>query len=141
MTERSAVSERYGGRAPGYQGTKLNKRPLLIIAGIAIVLIAIGAAFFAFRPAGAPTTASDVSFEAIDSNHAVVTFNIRPDRTRDSVCSVIAKNEFEAVVGYREVTIPAAADTTSSDLFHQEVDVNTTQQAVQGHLDSCWFVS
>lgn len=135
------MSERYGGRAPGYQGTKLNKRPLLIAAGIVTVLIAIGAAFFAFRPAGAPTTASDVSFEAIDSNRAVVTFNIRPDRERDSVCSVVAKNDFEAVVGYREVTIPAAPDTASSDLFHQKVEVNTTQRAVQGHLESCWFVS
>ncbi|OFL67173.1 MULTISPECIES: DUF4307 domain-containing protein [unclassified Brevibacterium] len=135
------MSERYGGRAPGYRGAQLNRRTLLIIAGIIAVLITAGAAFFAFRPAGAPTTASDVAFEAVDSNRAIVEFNIRPDRSRDSVCSVVAKNDFEAVVGYREVTIPAAPDTASSDLFHQEVSVNTTQLAVQGHLETCWFVS
>lgn len=135
------MSERYGGRAPGYQGAGASKRTLMIIGGIAALIIAIGAAYFAFQPAQSPNTASNVSFEQIDSNRAVVTFNIAPDEKRDSVCSVVAKNEYEAVVGYREVTIPAHDDGDSTDLVHQRVDVNTTQRSVQGHLESCWFVS
>ena len=49
--------------------------------------------------------------------------------------------KLDVVVGFREVTIPARAGTSTSDPVQLDVDIRTTQLAASGHVESCWYVS
>ncbi len=130
-----SLDSRYGRTAHGNK-----KRPLLfVLAGIVIVLIA-GAAFLAFKPRAQPHAPETSNFTAHDAGNASVTFSIVPDAHRDIKCAAIIKNQYEAVVGYKEITIPADPQANSASMHHDRVDVRTTQEGAQGNVESCVFV-
>lgn len=146
---RTAVADRYGSRsrlphsrahATGASGP--GKQPWIIAGLGAALAVLIGlAAWFAFAPARVPDTPKTVSYDVVDASLTVTRFSIVPDESRDIECAVQATNLQEAVVGFREVTIPARAGTSTSDPVHLDVDIRTTQLAASGHVESCWYVS
>lgn len=146
---RVAVSDRYGSRSrlPQHrrQATTASgpgRRPLIIIAAVIACAIMIGlAAWFAFAPARVPDTPKTIRYDVVDSSLTRTTISIVPDETRDIGCAVQATNLQEAVVGFREITVPAQADASTSEPVQIDVDIRTTQLAASGHVDSCWYVS
>ncbi|GAA1369896.1 DUF4307 domain-containing protein [Brevibacterium luteolum] len=146
---RTAVADRYGSRSRlPHNGTHAatasgrGKRPWIIAALAAALVIMIGlAAWFAFAPARVPDTPKTVSYDVVDASLTVTRFSIVPDESRDIECAVQATNLQEAVVGFREVTIPARAGTSTSEPVQLDVDIRTTQLAASGHVESCWYVS
>ena len=146
---RTAVADRYGSRsrlphsrthATGASGP--GKRPWIIAALGAAFVVMIGlAAWFAFAPARVPDTPKTVSYDVVDASLTVTRFSIVPDESRDIECAVQATNLQEAVVGFREVTIPARAGTSTSEPVQLDIDIRTTQLAASGHVESCWYVS
>lgn len=146
---RTVLADRYSSRshlphsrahATGASGP--GKQPWIIAALGAALAVMIGlAAWFAFAPARVPDTPKTVSYDVVDASLTVTRFSIVPDESRDIECAVQATNLQEAVVGFREVTIPARAGTSTSDPVQLDVDIRTTQLAASGHVESCWYVS
>lgn len=130
-----SLDSRYGRTSQG-----IKKRPLLFaLAGVVIVLI-VGAAFLAFKPRAHPHAPETSHFTAHDAGSASVTFSIVPDARRDIKCAAIIKNQYEAVVGYKEVTIPADPHANSASMHHDRVEIRTTQKGAQGNVESCVYV-
>ncbi|MDN5738556.1 MAG: DUF4307 domain-containing protein [Brevibacterium aurantiacum] len=134
--EKPLHDDRYGrARAPK---RRLGKTAKLIAAVIVSALIvAIG--FVAFRPQTTPTTPKTLGYSVVDSSLTRVSVAVFPDQDRDVHCIVQATNDFEAIVGFTEVSIPAdpAADPNSPRQI--DIDLATTQFASSGHADACWF--
>lgn len=126
-----------------YGRTREPKRRLspraMVLAGIVLVAVVVVIAFAAFRPQSTPSTPRTLSYSVVDSSSTLVTVAIFPDRERDVHCSVQATNDFEAVVGFTEVTVPADPDADPNTPKALEVDLSTTQLASSGHVDTCWF--
>ncbi|GAA1849713.1 DUF4307 domain-containing protein [Brevibacterium marinum] len=110
-----------------------------IIAGVIIAALIVAIAFVAFRPQTTPTTPKTLDYSVVDSSSTQVTVALFPDRDRDVHCIVQATNEYEAVVGFTEVTLPADSDADPHSPKKMNIDLATTQLAASGHADSCWF--
>lgn len=128
--------DRYGrNRQPQ---RRLSRRATIIsIAIIAVITIVI--ALVAFRPKTIPTTPQTISYSIVDSSSTRATVAIFPDQKRDVSCIVQATNEFEAIVGFTEVTVPASPNADPTKPTTLEVELATTQLASSGHADACWF--
>ncbi|WP_181275639.1 DUF4307 domain-containing protein [Brevibacterium oceani] len=134
--DRPLQDDRYGRtRTPKRGLTRTSK----IIAAAAVLAVAVVIAVWAFRPQTDPTTPRTLDYSVVDSSSTQVTVGIFPDRTRDVHCIVQATNDNEAVVGFTEVTVPAAADNDPNSPRQLDIDLATTQLAASGHVDSCWF--
>lgn len=134
----NSLDSRYG-RSPA-SSPATSKRLLMIVLGCVVVVITVGAAFLAFRPQAHPHAPETSNFTTHDAANASLQFTIVPDATRDIRCEALAKNQYEAIVGYKEVVIPADPSATSASIYSQRVDIRTTQRAAQGHVESCVFL-
>ncbi|MGO2036333.1 MAG: DUF4307 domain-containing protein [Brevibacterium sp.] len=114
-------------------------RSARIIAVIVVALVILAIAFVAFRPQTTPTTPRTLDYSVVDSSSTQVTVAIFPDRDRDVHCIVQATNDYEAIVGFTEVRVPANAQADPNSPRQLDVDLATTQLAASGHVDSCWF--
>lgn len=137
MNSDTSLASRYG-RAT--RCSAFSHRRVIILTVAALGVLVAFAAYFAFRPSGDPIAPQNVSNKVQSSAVTTVQISVVPDRTRPIRCSVRALNEYEAVVGYREVTVPTDPQASSEKQVHVSVDISTTQRAVQGNLGQCWFV-
>ena len=110
-----------------------------IIAGVIVALLVVVIAFAAFRPQTSPTTPKTLDYSVVDSSLTQVTVAIFPDHDRDVHCIVQATNDYEAIVGFTEVTVPADPNADPNSPRQLSIDLATTQFASSGHADSCWF--
>lgn len=79
----------------------------------------------------------DISFEVISDQQVDVRFAITtPSQLSDSAtCAVQALNQLFAIVGYKELKVPAK--TKAGEVI--SVRINTTELAVSGLVDYCWL--
>lgn len=131
------LASRYGRTT---RGGGVFKRPLLVALGVVIVVLIAGAAFLAFRPNTAPHTPESVSMTVHDSASVSLNFSIVPDHTRAIRCFAVVRNQFEAVVGYKEVLVAAQDTGSPAQPINQSVTVKTTQRGAQGRLEECAFI-
>lgn len=117
----------------------LSGRAKALIA-LALIAAAACAALIAFRPAAAPRGGQTVSYEVVDASLTRTTFSVVPDRTRPISCAVQATNDYDGVVGYIEVELPADPEADAAHPASRTVDIRTTQLAASGHLVRCAFV-
>ncbi|MDN6124118.1 MAG: DUF4307 domain-containing protein [Brevibacterium sp.] len=110
-----------------------------IIAVVIVSALVIAIAFVAFRPQTTPTTPKTLGYSVVDSSSTQVTVAIFPDQDRDVHCIVQATNEYEAIVGFTEVTLPADPTADPNSPTQLDIDLATTQFASSGHADACWF--
>ncbi|UVI37457.1 DUF4307 domain-containing protein [Brevibacterium spongiae] len=128
--------DRYGRTRKPTRGLGRRAR---IVAAIVLVVAIAAIALWAFRPQTNPTTPRTLNYSVVDSSATHVTVGIFPDRDRDVHCIVQATNKDEAIVGFTEVTVPAAPDNDPNSPKRLDVELATTQLAASGHVDSCWF--
>lgn len=144
MTD-ARLQQRYGGArrptpGPGHgTGRRPSKRTVIITAVVLLVCVLL-VAVASFRPKNAPQTPKDVSYSEIDATRMSVTISAVPDAKRVTRCAVQAVSIEEAVVGYKEVDFTPVPRANQAHPVHKKVTLNTTQRAVSGQLDTCWFV-
>ncbi|MDN5660885.1 DUF4307 domain-containing protein [Brevibacterium aurantiacum] len=114
-------------------------RTAKIIAAVIVAALIVAIAFVAFRPQTTPTTPRTLDYSVVDSALTQVTVAIFPDQDRDVHCIVQATNEYEAIVGFTEITVPADPAADPNSPRQMGIDLATTQVASSGHVDSCWF--
>lgn len=128
MDQQQLLNERYGVKPPA------SKRRLVIAAA------ALLTAFFAwaiwvsfFSPAKATPTTTGYVVESATSTK--VKFKVQKPSGVEAVCAAKVLNQSYAIVGYREVVVPASADATTV----VETRVNTTSEGVTGLVEECWL--
>lgn len=114
-------------------------RRATIIASIIVAALIIVLAFVAFRPQTSPTTPRTLDYSVVDSSSTKVTVAIFPDQDRDVHCIVQATNDYDAIVGFTEVILPADPNADPNSPRQMDIDLATTQLASSGHADACWF--
>ena len=132
------LAARYG--AARKVGLFNNRRAVWVIAVVAVLGALIWAASLTFFKDTGPKNPQDITFTVNDAASAVSSFSVVPDAHRDIACTVVAKNQYEAIVGYAQVTVPADPQTDGQTPAVQTVTVNTVQLAHQGHLERCAFI-
>ncbi len=132
MSAQDSLPDRYG-HAPR---RRPHRRRWWAVTGIALLIIAVTAV--AFRPRTQPSS-ENVAYQVHDSAQTTVRLNVVPDQQRTVRCAVKAVNQYEATVGYKEVTIAPDSSASAADAVHLRVNVATTQRAATGSIDRCWF--
>ncbi|MCQ9368511.1 DUF4307 domain-containing protein [Brevibacterium sp. 91QC2O2] len=113
---------------------------MVVITAVLLVLLTAAVAWLSFCPKGSPQTATNVGYSVPDDSRTEVTIALVPDAHRTTRCGVQAKSVQEAVVGYREVDIAPDPQADKANPVHVTAHLRTTQKAVQGMLDRCWYV-
>ncbi|WAL40363.1 DUF4307 domain-containing protein [Brevibacterium sp. BRM-1] len=138
MTAQDTLPERYG-RAPRAPRPPRRSRRAAVLAGCGILALIAVVAALAFWPDDHPVDPQDAGYDVRDAALTVVSLAVVPDERRTVRCGVRAINEYEAVVGYREVAVGPRAGASTTDPVHLRVEVSTTQRAATGNVDHCWF--
>ncbi len=119
------ISQRYG--------RKPSNRKALVIAGSTLVgIFLIWAIWVAI--AGVQPTAKTVAYEVKANNQVTITFAVTKPKESIVSCAVQALKQDYGIVGYTEVHYPAG-----SDYLTDTVTLTTTEPAVTGLVDHCWF--
>lgn len=133
MSTPASLSDRYGMRRPArFPWGKT----------IVITVFALGVVFIGWLTLGGQDSSpvsKDLSFTVVDASVTKVSVSVLPDPDRTVHCAVQALNSEYGVVGYREISVPPDPDRDSGrpTVFHETV--RTTQLAVNGGIDKCWF--
>jgi len=127
------MAQRYG-RSPNDQ--QRNRRNITI-AAIALGIIFLAFAIYSNFLSGPNIQAKTTGYEITSAQQAVVRYQVTP-QNQDIVCALKVLNQSFAVVGYREVTIPAVKSASGSQFQNYETKVNTTELGVSGLLDKCF---
>jgi len=130
------IAQRYG-KSPQQEGQR--RRAIVITAGL------ITALFIAWAIWAALTTKNDplvktTSFKVIDDTSTSVSFVVTKPANSTVICAVQALKVDFGIVAHKEVTIPASGsqDSTIIDVPY-EATLRTTELAVSGLVDRCWF--
>ncbi len=130
------IAERYG-RSPSQSAR--NRLGVIITAIVFGLLFAIWMIWVTITGANqlSPKT---TAYELFGSGQVSVTFTVVKPADKTVICAVKALKQDYGIVGYKEVTLPgdASRDGTAVEVA-QKVTFGTTEQAVTGLVDRCWF--
>lgn len=135
MTPPSSTASRHQGGPPARYGAR---RPWTRPAAVAliVVLAVVGAAWLTWAGLhhSSPAVSARVeTFEVTSPSEVSVTVFIERDADTAVACLLIAHAQDHAVVGEREVVVPAGSQTT----FTRTYTVTTERAATAGALDGC----
>lgn len=114
---------------------RLSHRGRWALGAAALLAATLFVAWIVQGQSAAPTS-KDVGFDLVSSAEVTADFEVTRDPEQAVRCGVQALNDDWAVVGYREITLPAdpAAERTSA----HRVAIRTTNMANTAQVDSCW---
>lgn len=129
----AALDDRYGVKPP--RGFPWGKTIVITVFALGVVFIG----FLTLTGRDSAPISNDISFTVSNPAQTTVSMSVVPDKSRTVHCAIQALNDEHGVVGYREVTVPANPDRDPNNpvVFHEKV--RTTQLAVNGGIDKCWF--
>jgi hypothetical protein len=130
------IAERYGR---GTSQTARNRLGVIIAAtglGVLFVIWIIWVTITGANQLSPKTTA----YELLGSGQVSVSFTVVKPANATVICAVKALKQDYGIVGYKEVALPgdASRDGTAVEVA-QKVTFGTTEQAVTGLVDRCWF--
>jgi len=130
------IAQRYG-RSPQQEAQR--RRSVIIAASLITALFVVWAIWANLTAKNEPTFKTS-SFEIIDSSNMSVSFVVTKPANSSAICAIQALKEDYGVVAYKEVKIPATSpeDGSISDV-PLTVSLRTTELAVTGLVDRCWF--
>jgi len=130
------IAQRYG-RSPQQEAQR--RRSVIIAASLITALFVVWAIWANLTAKNEPTFKTS-SFEIIDSSNVTVSLVLSKPANSTAICAVQALKEDYGVVAYKEVKIPATSpeDGSISDV-PLTVSLRTTELAVTGLVDRCWF--
>jgi len=130
------IAERYG-RGPSQ--TARNRRAVMLTASGFALLFLIWMIWVTVTGANqlSPKT---IAYELLGSGEVNVTFTVVKPTNATVICALKALKQDYGIVGYKEVTLPGngSQDSTAIEVT-QKVTFRTTEQAVTGLVDRCWF--
>lgn len=130
------IAQRYG-KSP--QQETQRRRAIFITAGLFAALFIVWAVWANLTAKNEPTFKTS-SFEIIDKQNLSVSFVLSKPANSTAICAVQALKEDYGVVAYKEVKIPATSpeDGSITDI-PVKVSLRSTELAVTGLVDRCWF--
>jgi hypothetical protein len=130
------IAQRYG-RSPQQEAQR--RRNLIITAGLFSVLFIAWVTWASLTTKNEPTFKTS-SFEIIDSSNMSVSFVVTKPVNSTAICAIQALKEDYGVVAYKEVRIPASGSLDGSITnVSVKAMLRTTELAVTGLVDHCWF--
>jgi hypothetical protein len=120
------MTSRYGKKtiSPG-----VNRKRIIILASALLVLFLGWAIWVTASNAGA-VKSQDLGYEVLGTEQTWVKFSVQSS-SGPAKCAIQVLNQGFAVVGYKEVDVPASGE--------YETFVNTTELGVTGLVDKCWL--
>lgn len=130
------IAERYG-RGPSQNAR--NRTGVIITATVLGLLFVIWMIWVTITGANqlSPKT---TAYELLGSGKVNVTFTVVKPANATLICALKALKQDYGIVGYKEVTLSGngSQDSTAVEVA-QKVTFSTTEQAVTGLVDKCWF--
>lgn len=124
--ESELLASRYGKTTPDAKKTRLQ----LIVAGVALVSIFLGWAIWVSLSGASEIKHQVLGYEVLGESQTSVKFSVQSPAGA-AKCAIQVLNQSYAVVGYKEVDVPASGEF--------ETFVNTTELGVTGLVDKCWL--
>ena len=125
-SESELLKSRYGKTAPDAKKTRQR-----IIALAAVLLTGfLGWAIWVAASGASEIKHQVLGYEVLSENQTSVKFSVQSPAGA-AKCAVQVLNQGYAVVGYKEVEVPASGEF--------ETFVNTTELGVTGLVDKCWL--
>ena len=125
-SESELLASRYGKTAPDAKKTRR-----LIIAVAAILVSAfLGWAIWVAVSGASEIKLQVLGYEVLSEGQTSVKFSVQSP-AGEAKCAIQVLNQGYAVVGYKEVDVPASGEF--------ETFVNTTELGVTGLVDKCWL--
>ena len=130
------IAQRYG-KSPQQEGKR--RLAIIITAGVFAALFITWASWAALTAKNDPAVKT-TSFEVIDKTNTSVSFVVTKPANTTAICAIQALKEDYGVVAYKEVVIPASGseDGSITDVPVKAM-LRTTELAVTGLVDRCWF--
>jgi hypothetical protein len=130
------IAERYG-RGPSQ--TARNRIGVIITATVLGLLFAIWMIWVTITGSN-QLNPKTTAYELLGSGQVKVTFTVVKPANATVICAVKALKQDYGIVGYKEVAMPGDASENGAALeLSQKVTFSTTEQAVTGLVDKCWF--
>lgn len=131
-----AVTEQLNAR---YGRTRNRKRrDRWWIVGVAVAFVAVFTAWViwaGFDGSSSDLEATDTAHTIVDDHSVSITFSINTKPGTPVTCAVQALDESYAIVGWRIISYPGAAQRVTS---HTET-IRTTELSNTGLISSCWL--
>ena len=125
MDRSELLAQRYGERK-----SNPRRNRILTIGGVAVLTLI--AAWFGFANYS-PLSFKDLGYRVLSDYRIEVDFELTRPVGSVAICSVEALNNSFAQVGWIELILPAAEQSTTRNT----VTLNTTELAVTGLVDEC----
>ena len=125
-SESDLLASRYGITASSKRATR---KRIIALASLLVVLF-LGWAIWVTVSGSDAIRHQDLAYEVIDESQTSVKFSVQSP-SGPAKCAIQVLNQGYAVVGYKEVDVPASGDF--------ETFVNTTELGVTGLVDKCWL--
>jgi len=119
------LAERYGRKAP-------NRKPLIIFGSLALAIFLIWATWSSIT--GAQPTPKTVGYQVLNDHEIRVDFGVTKPADRAITCAIQALKQDYGIVGYKEASYPKGKDYLTDSVI-----LSTTEPAVTGLVDHCWF--
>jgi hypothetical protein len=130
------IAERYG-KSPKQEAQK--RQAVIIAASVVGALFIVWAVWANLTTKNEPPFKTG-SFEIIDASNLSVSFVLSKPANSSAVCAVQALKEDYGVVAYKEVTIPVTSPEDGSIMdVPIKVSLRSTELAVTGLVDRCWY--
>ncbi len=130
------IAQRYG-KSPQQEAQR--RRAIIITASLITALFAAWAVWANLTAKNEPTFKTS-SFEIIDQQNLSVSFVLTKPANSIAICAVQALKEDYGVVAYKEVKIPATSPEDGSITYVPvKVSLRSTELAVTGLVDRCWY--
>jgi hypothetical protein len=130
------IAHRYG-KSPKQEG---KRRRAIVIAASFITALFISWAIWAALTSKNDPMVKTTSFKVIDATSTSVSFVVTKPANSTVICAVQALKEDYGIVAHKEVTVSSSGsqDSTIVDVPYKAT-LRTTELAVSGLVDRCWF--
>ena len=130
------IAQRYG-KSPQQEAQR--RKSVIIAASLMAALFIVWVVWANLTAKNDPTFKTS-SFEIVDQQNLSVSFVLTKPANSTAICAVQALKEDYGVVAYKEVKIPATSPEDGSITeVPVKVSLRSTELAVTGLVDRCWF--
>ena len=130
------IAERYG-RSPAQLR---RKRLMVIISGSTAAILLVAFLVWVSVSSATKLDPKTTAYELLGTGEVTVTFSLLKPANSTVICALKALKQDYGTVGYKQVTLAGDKSMNASPVeVTKKVTLRTTEQAVTGLVDKCWF--
>ena len=130
------IAERYG-RSPAQLR---RKRLMVIISGSTSAILLVAFLVWVSVSSATKLDPKTTAYELLGTGEVTVTFSLLKPANSTVICALKALKQDYGTVGYKQVTLAGDKSMNASPVeVTKKVTLRTTEQAVTGLVDKCWF--